>query len=243
MILSYMILSLNYRKVILSFYEIILLLRILHIKMKTPSDYIRGLCGLNKMDTLKHFVCNYDPAWDYPSICAQLFQDNKCLCVAEKISTNAHVHFQGYTDLPPRKWEEIITAIAATHWSKKIKPNSRPLRQHKRAVDEVGFQYMCKEGGDPLYCQGFLEGEIASLKAKSDDMVDELKSGMKDHLHAKTYDSVPTAARKRMRMDALEYYAEGAKRPRPTFQKDVLWVMYTHPQSTQEWKEFVAESI
>lgn len=197
------------------------------------------------MDTtpLKHFVCNYDPNWDYPALCGQLFQSNKCLCVAEKISTNAHVHFQGYTDLGEKKWEQEITSIAATHWSKKIKPNCRPLRQHKRGPDEVGFQYMCKEGIDPLYSQGFEEGELASLKAKSDDYVEELKCGLKDHLHGKTYPSDPAAARKRMRMDALEYYHEGAKRPRPTFQKDVLWEMYRHPQSTQEWKEFCAEYI
>ena len=55
---------------------------------------------------LIHFKCNYDPAWDYPSICQSFFGNNQCLCQAEKMMTNAHVHFQGDTDLTPKQVEK-----------------------------------------------------------------------------------------------------------------------------------------
>ncbi len=100
-----------------------------------------------------------------------------------------------------------------------------------------------KEGVIPMYSKGFSMDELKELAAKSDAYVEHLKLGFAEHLHAKTYDEEPNRAFKRMRLDGLEYYEKEEKRPRPMFQKDVLWAMYTHPRRTDEWKEFVSERI
>lgn len=192
---------------------------------------------------MQHIKCNYDPTWDYPAIARNLFGGNQCLVVAEKLATNAHVHFQGYTDLGPREFEKAITDLAATHYSKKVNSACRPVKRAKRSVDEIGFQYLCKEERPPLYSQGFTELELQALRDASDQHVDELKHGLGDYLADRMYDSEPVRAFNRMRLDALQYYSENDRRPSPRFQKDVLWVMYKHRQSTEEWKIFVSERI
>ncbi len=63
----------------------------------------------------------------------------------------------------------------------------------------------------------------------ADAHVEELKHGLKEHSDGRTYPvDPPWVARKRMRMDALEHCVGNNKRPRPSFPKDVLWVMNTH---------------
>lgn len=210
------------------------------------------------MSTLVHFKCNYDPTWDYKLIASRFFSGRKCIVQAEKLSTNAHVHFQGYTDMSDRRYEEEITKLSTSHFEFKVyqervaawkegdeKPKRpRPVKRVKRTVDEKGFQYLCKEGTEPLYYCGFSPEELRQMKTASDEHVDEMKSGLKERLHKRTYpQNPPSEARKRMRLDALADYAANDKRPRPTFQKDILWIMYTHPQSDDAWKEFVADSI
>lgn len=192
---------------------------------------------------MQHLKCNYDPAWDYPAIARTLFGHGKCLVVAEKISTNAHVHFQGITDLSHRQFEKAITELAATHWEKVLKPSGRPVKRARRDIDEKGFQYLCKEDRPPLYSQGFTEEELQALRDASDAHVDELKHGLGDHLATFDYPADPQQALTKMRLDALEYYDGQDKRPGPRFQKDVLWIMYKHKQSSPAWKLFVSERI
>lgn len=211
--------------------------------------------------SLIHFKCTYDPIWAekgyYEKFAVQLFGGNKCLVVAEKLSSNAHVHFQGYTSLSTQGVKDTIASISACHfvvkdWEESQKKRKegdanpgrpRPVKAVKRTVDEKGFQYLCKEDRPPLYSQGFSQEEIVSLRKASDEHVDDLKNGLKEHLFKIEYPATPERALKRMRIDALEYYEKDAKRPRPMFQKDVLWAMWNHPQRDDAWKEFVAERI
>jgi len=193
--------------------------------------------------TLEHIKCNYDPTWDYPAIARDLFGNNKCLVVAEKLSVNAHVHFQGYTDLSEREFQKAMTTLAATHFERKVKANGRPVKRSRRAVDEIGFQYLCKEDRPPLYQQGFTEEELEALRHASQAHVEELKNGLGDYLQDQRYPEDPARALTQMRLDALKYYDDGGRRPGPRFQKDVLWIMYKHPQSNETWKLFVSERI
>lgn len=190
-----------------------------------------------------HFKCNYDPTWDYESICKDFFRENKCMAMAEKMMTNSHVHFQGETDMTPVEFEKALTKLAATHYSKKTNPSGRPLKRAKREVDDVGYQYLSKEGKAPIYCQGFSAEDLEVLKGASDAHVDELKNGMPDHLNGLSFSGDPAQVYSEMRWKALEYYAESDRRPGPRFQKDVLWVMYKHPGTCDGWKRFVADRI
>lgn len=209
---------------------------------------------------LIHFKCNYDPKFNYEKIATSFFGDEQCLIVAEKLSTNAHVHFQGYTNKTDRQIEDSITALARGHfevkhyneelkrWNDNEKKGKKPVRPRpvkmvRKEVDEKGFQYLCKEDRPPLFFRGFTPEQLSDLKKASDEHVEHLKSGLKDHLHSIKYDSQPERAFKRMRLDALEYYEKEEKRPRPAFQKDVLWTMWSHPQRDDAWKEFVSEKI
>lgn len=208
-----------------------------------------------------HFKCAYDPSWDYAKRAKSVFGENKCIVQLEKLGANAHVHFQGMTSLTERMMEDHLNALSNDHYAvvefKKAyekwlevednplkKPSRpRPVKMARRSVDDKGFQYLMKEGTMPMYQQHFTVEELNKLAQKSDEHVEELKNGMKEYLHGRHYDPEPGRAFKRMRLDALEYYEETDKRPRPTFQKDVLWAMYQHPARDVAWKEFVAERI
>jgi hypothetical protein len=119
----------------------------------------------------------------------------------------------------------------------------RPVKMAKRNVDAQGFQYLMKEGKMPLYQRGFTVDDLKKLVEKSEAHVEELKEGLKEHLHKRKYESEPSTAFDHMRDDALEYYEAEQKRPRPAFQKDVLWAMYLHPDRSDAWKRFVSQRI
>jgi len=206
---------------------------------------------------LIHWKCTYDQLWNYPQMAKTLFGSNKCLVVAEKMESNAHVHFQGYTSHSDRKLEDIKNDMSDWHFSvksweaekkrakegDKIRGRPRPVKGCQKEIDEKGFQYLCKENRPPLFSQGFTQEDLMALRKASDEHVQQLKTGLKEHLHAISYDKLPERALKRMRLDALEYYEKEDKRPRPSFQKDVLWTMWSHPQRDDAWKEFVSERI
>lgn len=194
---------------------------------------------------------------NYVKVGKTLFGENKCLIVAEKLDCNAHVHMQGFTSLTDNSLEETITKLSSEHFQvraweaeklrlkegDKVRGRPRPIKRSRKEVDELGFQYLCKEDHPPLFMQGFTQDEIMSLRGKSAEHVDKLKNGLKEYLHAIEYPTTPERALKRMRLDALEYYEKEDKRPRPAFQKDVLWSMWNHPQRNDSWKEFVSERM
>ena len=159
------------------------------------------------------------------------------------MNVNAHVHFQGNTDLTAKQLDTAITELARTHYLKKHSPNSKPVRRVHGTVTVVGYQYLSKEGRDPLYSQGFSAADLAALREASATHVEELKCGMPNHIFSLSYSAIPADAFNAMRLDALEYYDSQDKRPGPRFQKDVLWAMYKHPSVTDAWKFFVSERI
>lgn len=229
------------------------------------GGYCRGVfkygCYVCRMLRLVHFKCTHDQSWNYEEQAKKFFGVNKCMVQLEKIGANDHAHFQGYTTLSERMMKDRISEMSKGHYVNKsyqkeleaweaagsvdkLKPKCpRPIRMVRKEVDEVGFQYLMKEGHLPVFYQGFTVEELNAMAVSSDEHVKSLKNGLKEHVHKRKYSVDPVAARKRMRLDALEYYVEEKKRPRGVFQKDVLWCMYTHPDACDDWKEFVAENI
>jgi len=161
----------------------------------------------------------------------------------EKMGSNPHVHFQGYTTLGKREYDEMISQLSATHYTKKDHPTGRPVKRAKRTVDETGFQYLSKEGHAPLYSQGFTEAELAELKAKSDEHCEELKTGFYDYVHKFEYSGSPEQVFDELRLKGVDYYLESDRRPGPRFQKDCLWAMIKHPNCCDAWKKFAAFRI
>lgn len=192
---------------------------------------------------LVHFKCMYDPTWDYASICKDFFGDGKCIAMAEKMTTNAHVHFQGECILSEDAFTKKMTELASTHFSKKEYPSGRPLKRVKRTVDETGYQYLCKEGHAPIYSQGFGDEELRLLKEKSDAHVQELKCGLMEHVSSRTFSGSPEQVHQAIKEAAWDYYKATARRPGPRFQKDVLYAMGMHPQATRAWELYVMDRI
>jgi len=191
------------------------------------------------MSKLLHFKCNYDPTWreevggpGYGSIARDFFGANKCLVVAEKIASNAHVHFQGYSDMTEAQYEAGIRALAATHFSKQEYPAARPVKRAKREVDETGFQYLCKEEREPLYQQGFTKEELQALRDASDAHTSGLKTGLREVIHAHKFksDIEPRALYKECQMLAFRWYQEQDMMPPPSFKRNLVWNICNHPK-------------
>ena len=128
----------------------------------------------------EHFVCKYDPAWDYVQIAESLFDGPRCLVVLEKLSSNAHVHFQGETYYAKRTFANKRAALAPLHFMRKISKTSRPVQRASKC-DELGFQYIVKEGEPKiLYVKGFTEEDINLMRYQSEEHVRKLKTTVKD---------------------------------------------------------------
>jgi len=141
---------------------------------------------------LEHFKVEFDPSWDYEAIARSLFlPDKKILVVGENFTKNKHVHFQGYTDLAERTFNNKRQKLAEKHCTRDktnimYRPNARPISAAKRAVTEVGFQYMCKEppsAHNPIFSILFTPEELAELHAASKDLVEKKKFKTIDFIH------------------------------------------------------------
>jgi len=201
---------------------------------------------MGMMDTmLVHFKCKYDHTWDHAKIARDIFGDHKHMVVNEKLSTNPHCHFHGYTDMDDKDVDKYITKLASTHYQRQEPggETSRPVKRARKDLDELGFQYLAKEHHQPLVMHGISEEELASLRAASDEHVQKLKNGMRDHVWAKEYTGQPQEVHVNMRTDAFDWYIENNLRPGPRFQKDVLWFMATHPKASRAWKLYASERI
>lgn len=137
----------------------------------------------------------YDSRWaaeDYLKICDALFADSpKVLVVAEKMRTNAHVHFHGYSYLAPATFKKKAPAIIkpmhymCTPGHPGHNPRSRPVQGMGCVATEVGFQYLCKEPPNaqaPLYQRGFTPEELMELHAKSQEHVKTLKFNIREFI-------------------------------------------------------------
>lgn len=203
---------------------------------------------------LVHLKCLYDPTWDYGEIARDLFGPNKCLVVAEKLCTNAHVHFQGYCPHPEGTIEEFISDLANDHFSRKApkiknkdtgkEVTPRPVKRARREVDEKGFQYMCKEDRPPLYQQGFTPEEVTELRAKADAVMLQYKKGLQEVVHGLELDLDPNANLLHMHVrivcECLDWYKSIGKFPPPGFQKKVVFLIYTHPKANKRIRESVS---
>jgi len=195
------------------------------------------------MSNLIHFKCNYDPSWDYASIARRFFGDGKCLVVAEKMVTNAHVHFQGYSAHSTALVDKFITEFAATHYSRKEYPNGRPVKRARRSVDEVGFQYLCKESHPPLFVQGFTEEELDELRQKSLDYVKQFGEGFQQVVNDISANGKSVCQMyAEAKMCCGDYCLEVDKWPR-NFQRAVLLGLLKHPNCSREWKIYIYDRI
>lgn len=134
---------------------------------------------------LEHFVCKFDPAWDYKEIAEDLFNGPKCLVMLEKLSTNAHVHFQGETSLAERTFQNKRGELSKQHFIKKLNPGSRPVRAHHGKTDEIGFQYICKEDpvkNPPLYMKGFTMEDIHEMHRKSEEYREKMQMSVYEYV-------------------------------------------------------------
>lgn len=132
---------------------------------------------------LRHLVAKFDQNWDYKAICKKLFEkDMKYLATVEHLSTNAHVHMQGYSRLEDTSFAKKITRLAATHWIRKMCNGKRPVKQMKRPADVKGFQYMMKELKPPLVNNLFTMEELEEMKRNTTLYVNTLKTVVKDHI-------------------------------------------------------------
>jgi len=167
------------------------------------------------------------------------------LCVAEKLDENAHVHIQGQSVLSDNAFEEVRAKWKDTHYVLKLQPGARPWKVCKHEIDAKGYQYMSKEGRDPLYSNGFSDDQLDALKAASDAHVAELKTGMRDYLHTITYLGDAQAVYMGMRQDGLKWFHDNDKWPANSnrFKNDLLRAMYSHPGAKDSWKCFVDEKM
>lgn len=131
---------------------------------------------------LEHFTCKYDPAWDYQAIAEKMFNGPRYLVMLEKVSTNAHVHFQGETDYAERTFANMRQDLSATHFIRKLKPSARPVKGVNRPVTEQGFQYICKENNPPLAVKGFTQLQLDEMWELSNAHVKDKKMRMKDYV-------------------------------------------------------------
>ena len=194
---------------------------------------------------LEHFKCNYDQTWDYPAIANSLFDGEKVMVQDEKRTGNHHVHFQGYTTLAKRTYDGRITDLSATHYIKKMEPGRRPIRRMRSGkATEMGFQYILKEGRQPLYQRGFSEDEIKDLIEKSKEYVDKLKSSaadiLRDHPKSDLIFKFPNAEtmEKRVRFLVGESYRKAGRKVTGRYFKDeILNALINDPRCSNPQRE------
>ena len=193
---------------------------------------------------LVHFKCRYDQIWDYNAIAADLFGSSRYLVVAEKLSQNAHVHWQGETYMSPTDWKRAKSSLSAKHFQRLLDPHARPLKESDKPVDDNGFQYMLKEPKHVILAQnGFTSEEIDHLVFKSNEHREVVKNGLRDTLFKLQVSGSPEGVHLALRRAGTRYFSDEGRRPGPRYQKDILWIMHEHPAGCDEWKDYVADRI
>jgi len=207
--------------------------------------------------SLIHWKVNYDPAWDYAELARDLFGSNKCLIVAEKLCTNAHVHIQGYCDWSERKQDQIKKEWADKHYTKQgpaLKNaetgkdvNPRPIRCARREVNETGFQYMCKEDRPPLVARGFTQEELDELSGKAKEVKELYKHGLEEIVHAQELNDLTGIYMDQMHtrivLACVDWYKSLGKYPPPGFYKKVVFLIITHPKATERIRNHFAHKL
>ena len=130
-----------------------------------------------------HIKIPYDANLAWADYIKKIFLPDpyKCLVMAENLNkATGHVHMQGFTVRTERALKKIREDMHHDHALYKEFQRKRaadPITMankrlklstvSKRAPDDVGFQYVCKEKNVPLYNQGFSKEELAELHEKS----------------------------------------------------------------------------
>jgi len=139
---------------------------------------------------MQSFKVDFDPNLDYQGIAESMFIPGKILVVAEKLTSNAHVHFHGYTQDAERTFKNKRQKIADMHYKRNPKspgfnPKARPVSAANRPASETGFQYLCKELPStraPLFSTGFTPEELATLHEQSQAHVKTIKESLQEFL-------------------------------------------------------------
>lgn len=188
----------------------------------------------------RHFVLDYDPNFDYESICRQLFYD-EWLCVVEKIDINAHCHFQGKTNLAADTFRKHATALTQGHYKRAVE-GARPLRHKKSPADATGFQYMMK-ATDTVLSTSFDQEKLDELRQASTDHVTDLKERCKRVVLC-AVDSAVSRGKHPMDVmdlatDAMCEYYESIDKPIPVRHADFMilgWILRHAGRGTPLYK-------
>jgi hypothetical protein len=88
-----------------------------------------------------------------------------------------------------------------------------------------------------------IAGELEMLRQYATHHMDETR-GLRDLLHAQRNPFTHVGVSlERYRILAAEYYIQLDKRPGPQFQRDFVWIMYTHPLATAATKSVLSGLI
>ncbi len=144
---------------------------------------------------LYHFKILYDQSWDYPALCARIFDpDQPYLCVLEHINQpNTHVHFQGYSKITEDSMRSRLKRLAQKHHLRKLNPKARPTSMVQRAPDEKGFQYMAKEykPNYVLAVNQFTPEDLAKMKEASSMHCKEIKFNVTEYIRSLPKEDLP----------------------------------------------------
>lgn len=194
--------------------------------------------------TIRHFITGYDSGINWEEWGVRLYGDGKLIVAAEKLRSNAHVHFHGDSMLTQKEWDKEFTLFKANHPIKKAPGGAklRPTKESKKPVDDKGFQYVAKEKHQ-LYMQGVTPEELSSLHEASKEHVEKMKYGMQEHVHGITYDGTPAEILLKLSEDCMRFCAVNNARFRPQYRTDVLNIMVSHPKRTDAWWKYVNKKL
>lgn len=135
----------------------------------------------------RHFlVRKYDYGLEerFKDICAMLFSGD--YLVVKEYRPKEHYHVQGVSELCDRDFAKIQQEeITRKHRYIQEKKDARLCQNSAKAVNELGFQYMCKQKDSKLICTSLSDDVIADLQAKSDAHVEKLKNELHEYIHPK----------------------------------------------------------
>jgi len=196
------------------------------------------------MARMIHFKCPYDQNIEWDSVCGKLFT-GRYLCVMEKAGTNTHLHIQGETFLSEKRVEAIQSEfINKVHHLRAINPKCHICRTSHGDVDESGFQYMCKENLVKVVTQsGFSQEDIDALHQKSEEHVEELKSGYKRSLDEIEYSGNPDKYHKDLSRAFVRYYRTAKKNCPPQSHSLLLNYMNQKDPCPTELEDYVVTKI
>lgn len=199
---------------------------------------------------LAHVKVAWDPNLNWAQIADGLFDGPKVLVQYEKFnSSNPHCHLQGITTHAWRTFTNKTQAIAKIHQYcapdpvTGLRPKKRPVKKQQQfKTTERGFQYLMKEGHDPLYCRGFTPAELDELKAASEAHVHELKNGLQEFLHTQKFPAsyADDQVWMCMQLKACDYYKETGTKLGRHHRFNLINAMITHPDATPAWKIYAA---